>query len=145
MEIMQATSCSNVVVKPFSASSKSAALAKGLTAFRIRRTAKPISKGFFSMERTSIEEWRRQTHYTHWLFRSLISGGRSLADCGGNQHVCHIKGVLISRHGAAFACDWLDILVAIHIHTCSYLVRHGNRLTDQRSSFRARRVFENGN
>src|SRR5215212_5751205 len=49
MEMIQATSCSKVVVKPFSASSKSAALGHGLTAFLIRRIARAISKGFFAM------------------------------------------------------------------------------------------------
>src|SRR5690349_309709 len=56
---MQATSCSNVVVKPFSASSNSAAFGQGFTAFLIRRTARPISNGFFSMGITSIREYTK--------------------------------------------------------------------------------------
>src|SRR3989304_598464 len=46
--MMHATSCSNVDLKPSSASSKSAAFGQGRTAVLMRRIAKPMSNGFVS-------------------------------------------------------------------------------------------------
>src|SRR5688572_14704458 len=47
IEMMQATSCSNGELKPSSASSNIAALAKGRTAARTRRMTSSMSKGRF--------------------------------------------------------------------------------------------------
>src|ERR1044072_9017684 len=59
--MIQATSCSKVDVNPFSASSNRAAFGHGLTAVRMRRTATPISNGFFSMEFTSIHRFTTES------------------------------------------------------------------------------------
>src|SRR3989304_3524541 len=61
--MMHATSCSNVDLKPSSASSKSAAFGQGRTAVLMRRIAKPMSNGFVSFIVLSNGE-RQSSLYT---------------------------------------------------------------------------------
>src|SRR5687768_12894275 len=165
MEMMQATSCSNVVVNPFSASSNSAAFGQGFTAFLIRRTARPMSKGFFSMGITSmrefttnyqiifsghhVPEWRRMGPLYPRAFPLMKSvnclRGGSLVRGWKNEHICHVIRMLIGCHCAAFAGDGFDILVAVYIHSGANLIRQGNCLTDESLSIWVGWILEDRN